>query len=227
MVAGGVHRWLKCRVAAPAVSVIPAMKMTRYSLHLGLEQDDSGMLSAQLHAEKVATMKSSGIVMMGLLLPFGQAWGTGAAAKTGWQVTPFFGYSSAIDFEASDEVQPVPASTTLDKFQGERSGSWGLFISKEVDDPGMIELLYSHQSTTISPDQPDSLTVDTLHFAGALTLSDNLMAPYIGAGIGVTRFAAYDSEVVPSMSLALGVQPRLKRASGLAGRGAWLRFAGQ
>ena len=42
-----------------------------------------------------------------------------------------------------------------------------------------------------------------------LTLSDNLMAPYIGAGIGVTRFAAYDSEVTPSMSLALGVQPRL------------------
>ncbi len=51
--------------------------------------------------------------------------------------------------------------------------------------------------------------MDTLHFAGALTLSDNLMAPYIGAGIGVTRFAAYDSEVTPSMSLALGVQPRL------------------
>lgn len=39
--------------------------------------------------------------------------------------------------------------------------------------------------------------MDTLHFAGALTLSDNLMAPYIGAGIGATRFAAYDSEVAP------------------------------
>ncbi len=32
-----------------------------------------------------------------------------------------------------------------------RSGSWGLFISKEVDDPGMIELLYSHQSTRLPP----------------------------------------------------------------------------
>jgi hypothetical protein len=35
------------------------------------------------------------------------------------------------------------------------------------------------------------------------------MAPYLGAGIGVTRFDAYESEVAPSMSLALGVQPRL------------------
>ncbi len=154
-------------------------------------------------------MKRAGIVIMGLLLPFGQVWSAEGAATSGWQVTPFFGYSSSIDFEKSDEVQPVPLSASLDSLQGQSSGSWGLFISKEVDDPGMIELLYSHQSTTLSPDQPDRLTVDTLHFAGALTLSDNLMAPYIGAGIGVTRFAAYDSEVTPSMSLALGVQPRL------------------
>ncbi len=148
-------------------------------------------------------------MMMGLLLPLGQAWSAEGEAAPGWQVTPFFGYSSAIDFEANDDPKPTPVSTRLASLQGERSGSWGLFISKEVDDPGMIELLYSHQSTRLSPDQPDRLTVDTLHFAGALTLSDNLMAPYIGAGIGATRFAAYDSEVAPSMSLALGVQPRL------------------
>ena len=108
-----------------------------------------------------------------------------------------------------DEPAPTPHSTSIDSLQGESSGNRGLFISREVDDPGMVELLYSHQSTPISPDQPDRLTVDTLHFAGALTLSDNLMAPYIGAGIGVTRFNAYDSETAPSMSLALGVQPRL------------------
>ncbi|MFQ2325560.1 outer membrane beta-barrel protein [Aeromonas dhakensis] len=154
-------------------------------------------------------MKRAGIMMMGLLLPLGQAWSAEGEAAPGWQVTPFFGYSSAIDFEANDDPKPTPVSTRLASLQGERSGSWGLFISKEVDDPGMIELLYSHQSTRLSPDQPDRLTVDTLHFAGALTLSDNLMAPYIGAGIGATRFAAYDSEVAPSMSLALGVQPRL------------------
>lgn len=148
-------------------------------------------------------------MMMGLLLPLGQAWSAEGEAAPGWQVTPFFGYSSAIDFEANDDPQPTPVSTQLESLQGERSGSWGLFISREVDDPGMIELLYSHQSTRLSPDQPERLTVDTLHFAGALTLSDNLMAPYIGAGIGATRFAAYDSDVAPSMSLALGVQPRL------------------
>ena len=147
------------------------------------------------------------MMLLGLCLPL-----TGGAAEpaaSGWQLTPFLGYSSSIDFEAMDEPAPTPHSTGIDSLQGESSGNWGLFISREVDDPGMVELLYSHQSTPISPDQPDRLTVDTLHFAGALTLSDNLMAPYLGAGIGVTRFDAYDSETAPSMSLALGVQPRL------------------
>ncbi|MGL6265195.1 outer membrane beta-barrel protein [Aeromonas jandaei] len=158
-------------------------------------------------------MRRVGMVMMGALLPLGQAWSgegeAGAGAGLSWQVTPFYGYSSAIDFKRSEDPQPAPVSTSIDELKGQASGSWGIFISKEVDDPGMIELLYSHQSTILSPEQPDRLTVDTLHFAGALTLADNLMAPYIGAGIGVTRFAAYDSEVMPSMSLALGVQPRL------------------
>lgn len=122
-------------------------------------------------------MKRAGIMMMGLLLPLGQAWSADGEAGLGWQVTPFFGYSSSIDFEANDDPQPVPVSTKLESLQGDSSGSWGLFISKEVDDPGMIELLYSHQSTRLSPDQSERLTVDTLHFAGALTLSDNLMAP--------------------------------------------------
>ncbi|MBS4708083.1 porin family protein [Aeromonas caviae] len=143
----------------------------------------------------------------GLLLPLA-GWAAEPPA-TGWQLTPFAGYSSAIDFRAMDEPAPTPHGSDIDTLQGERSGSWGLFISREVDDPGMVELLYSHQSTRVSPELPDRLTVDTLQFAGALTLSDNLMAPYIGAGIGVTRFDAYDSETAPSMSLALGVQPRL------------------
>ncbi|MDX7643877.1 outer membrane beta-barrel protein [Aeromonas caviae] len=143
----------------------------------------------------------------GLLLPLA-GWAAEPPA-TGWQLTPFAGYSSSIDFEAMDEPEPTPHGGDLDSLQGESSGSWGLFISREVDDPGMIELLYSHQSTRVSPELPDRLAVDTLHFAGALFLSDNLMAPYLGAGIGVTRFDAYDSETAPSMSLALGVQPRL------------------
>ncbi|MGY4027637.1 outer membrane beta-barrel protein [Aeromonas rivuli] len=154
-------------------------------------------------------MTRAGVMVVGMLLPLGQSWGEESAADLGWQLTPFLGYSSSIDFEKMDELAPMPVSTAVDSLQGESSGNWGLFISKEVNDPGMIELLYSHQSTPIAPEQPDRLTVDTLHFAGALTLFDNVMAPYIGAGIGVTRFDAYESEVAPSMSLALGVQPRL------------------
>ena len=152
-------------------------------------------------------MRGAKRMVSGLLLPLA-GWAAEPPAP-GWQLTPFAGYSSSIDFEAMDEPEPTPHGGDLDSLQGESSGSWGLFISREVDDPGMIELLYSHQSTRVSPELPDRLAVDTLHFAGALFLSDNLMAPYIGAGIGVTRFDAYDSETAPSMSLALGVQPRL------------------
>ncbi|MBP0602828.1 porin family protein [Aeromonas sanarellii] len=152
-------------------------------------------------------MRGAKRMVSGLLLPLA-GWAAESPAP-GWQLTPFAGYSSSIDFEAMDEPTPTPHGGDLDSLQGESSGSWGLFISREVDDPGMIELLYSHQSTRVSPELPDRLAVDTLHFAGALFLSDNLMAPYIGAGIGVTRFDAYDSETAPSMSLALGVQPRL------------------
>ena len=35
-------------------------------------------------------MKRAGIVIMGLLLPFGQVWSAEGAATSGWQVTPFF-----------------------------------------------------------------------------------------------------------------------------------------
>jgi hypothetical protein len=102
-------------------------------------------------------------MVVGMLLPLGQSWGEESAADLGWQLTPFLGYSSSIDFEAMDELAPMPVSTAVDSLQGESSGNWGLFISKEVNDPGMIELLYSHQSTPIAPEQPDRLTVDTLH----------------------------------------------------------------
>lgn len=71
-----------------------------------------------------------------------------------------------------------------------------------------MELIYSHESTDLSPEQSDRLSIDYLHFAGALTLADGVR-PYVGAGIGFTRLAAYDSTTRPSLALALGVQPRL------------------
>ncbi|MGL5974474.1 MAG: outer membrane beta-barrel protein, partial [Aeromonas sobria] len=40
-------------------------------------------------------MKRAGIAMVGLLLPLGQAWSSEGATTSGWQLTPFFGYSSA------------------------------------------------------------------------------------------------------------------------------------
>ena len=90
-------------------------------------------------------------MVSGLLLP----WRLGCRAPApGWQLTPLRDTASSIDFEAMDEPEPTPHGGDLDSLQGESSGSWGLFISREVDDPGMIELLYSHQSTWVSPELP-------------------------------------------------------------------------
>lgn len=136
------------------------------------------------------------------LLPVSLAWGEGSTAVDNspkWQVTPFVGYSSSLDFDSSDETTNVSAK---------ENQNWGVFISKETPDPGMIELIYSHESTDLSPAQSDDLAIDYLHFAGALTLADGVR-PYVGAGIGFTRLAAYDSTTRPSLALALGVQPRL------------------
>ena len=73
------------------------------------------------------------MMVLGLCLPL-TGWAAESAAP-GWQLTPFLGYSSSIDFEAMDEPAPTPHVGSL---QGESSGNWGLFISREVDDPGMI-----------------------------------------------------------------------------------------
>ena len=72
----------------------------------------------------------------------------------------------------------------------------------------MMELVYSHETTSLSPSQPDDLQIDYLHFAGALMLGQGVR-PYLGAGIGISRFSAYESETRPSLALALGIQPQL------------------
>ena len=115
-----------------------------------------------------------------------------------WQVTPYFGYSSSLDFD-SEEAGEIT---------GKEHQNWGFFISKETPEPGMMELVYSHETTSLSPSQPDDLQIDYLHFAGALMLGQGVR-PYLGAGIGISRFSAYESETRPSLALALGIQPQL------------------
>ena len=78
----------------------------------------------------------------GLLLPW-RVWAA-EPRRRAEQLTPFAGYSSAIDFRAMDEPGPTPHGSDIDTLQGERSGSWGYSSAGEVDDPGMVELLYSH-----------------------------------------------------------------------------------
>lgn len=145
------------------------------------------------------------------LLSLSAAWSNQLCAADNnlkWQVTPFIGYSSSLDFDATND------STTTDSISAKENQNWGFFLSKETQDPGMIELIYSHETTQLSPTQPDDLQIDYLHFAGALVLGQG-PRPYLGAGIGMSRFSAYESETRPSLALALGIQPQLNDAISL------------
>ena len=156
------------------------------------------------------------------LLAFSAAWSNQLCAADNnlkWQVTPFIGYSSSLDFDATSD------SATTDSISAKEHQNWGFFLSKETQDPGMIELIYSHETTQLSPTQPDDLQIDYLHFAGALILGQG-PRPYIGAGIGMSRFSAYESETRPSLALAIGIQPQVGDAvslrSGIRGYGTFL-----
>jgi hypothetical protein len=120
------------------------------------------------------------------------------AADLAWQVTPFAGYSSSMSFDSND----------VSNLESKEGGNWGLMVHKETRDPGVIGVIFSSQNTDISPDSYGDLTIQYLHFSGALVSPDTLH-PYIGAGAGLTRLSAYDSVIKPSMSLAVGIQPRL------------------
>lgn len=116
-----------------------------------------------------------------------------------WQITPYLGYGSEIQFDGQDDSGNASAD----------AGSlFGLSIGKETADPGLIEVLFSHQKSNLSPSQGADLNISYLHFAGAL-IFENSLRPYVGAGIGLSHFSAYDSTTRPSLALALGLQPRL------------------
>ena len=114
-----------------------------------------------------------------------------------WQVTPFIGYSSQMDFDdQNDSGSPSARSSSL----------FGLAFGKETSDPGLVEVIFSHQNTSLSPDIGEDLNISYLHFAGALVYPEGIR-PYIGAGMGIGHFSAYDSTTRPSLALAVGIQP--------------------
>ena len=116
-----------------------------------------------------------------------------------WRVTPFAGYGSSMHFDAE----------TGSDAQSDESNLWGIMVDKETNDPGQMGFLYSHQKSDLSPDTGEQLSIGYLHFTGALVYPDNMVHPYVGLGLGLSRLSAYDTETKPSMSLALGLQPKL------------------
>ena len=122
-----------------------------------------------------------------------------APQQLSWRVTPFAGYGSSLHFD----------NDTGSQVQSDEGSLWGIMIDKETNDPGQMGLLYSHQQSPLSPDPGKKLSIDYLHFTGALVYPDNVAHPYVGLGLGLSRFSAYETETKASMSLALGLQPKL------------------
>ena len=140
-----------------------------------------------------------GVILLAIAMGSAMASAAPASGQLAWQVTPYGGYSSSMSFD-SDEVSDL---------HSKEGSNWGLMIHKETRDPGVIGVIYSHQTTDLSPEISDKLTIQYLHFSGALVYPDGPLHPYVGASAGLTHMSAYDSVIKPSMSLAVGVQPRL------------------
>jgi hypothetical protein len=154
--------------------------------------------------------------------------GAGFIAAQGLEVTPFTGYRIGGSFE--DNLNGV-------KMDLDDSESYGLIVDVDLSPGKQIELLYSHQSSSVrvSPAfilAPKwDLDVDYFHIGGATTYNNHSQfRPFVAGGIGLTYLdpEQLKSEARLSLSLAGGAKLFLAENTGLRleVRGYWTFFNG-
>lgn len=117
-------------------------------------------------------------ILTGLLLT--AAAGGSEAAEPRFAVTPLVGYRDGGNFtdNATDR------SVHLDGHM-----SYALALSMAAAEGGQYELLYDHQSTRVNTTSPLDMKIEYLHVGGLTPVGDSEnIEPYVGAGIGATRF---------------------------------------
>ena len=124
-----------------------------------------------------------------------------------FEITPFAGYRTGGEFEATVEATGERRDVDI-----EDGGSFGLDLGLYRDPNGIYQLLYSRQSTGIDSSDPTLGQVDVeteyYQFGGTLFFpEEHWYIPYLSLTIGATRFSAdggYDSKTRFSGSLGGG-----------------------
>lgn len=106
----------------------------------------------------------------------------------------------------------IENTTTDAKATVKSSGAFSLAVGTLLDPSRELQLLYSQQSTTLSPGgtaAPFDLTVRYLHVGGTSFIEGPVgRGVYVAGGIGATQFspstAGYGSEIRASLNLGVG-----------------------
>ena len=130
----------------------------------------------------------------------------GAAAPT-FEITPLVGVTAGGGFDEASTGQ------SLDLDEG---AHYGLSLGLKFDEQSLVEVFYSHQETSLSPNanvfgiSEFDLNVDYLHFGGTYIFTTEGLMPFVAASVGITRFdpdpSGFDSESKFSFSLGGGVR---------------------
>ncbi|HQR54350.1 MAG TPA: outer membrane beta-barrel protein [Burkholderiaceae bacterium] len=106
----------------------------------------------------------------------------------------------------------IENTTTDAKATVKSSGAFSLAVGTLLDPSRELQLMYSQQSTTLSPGgsaAPFDLTVRYLHLGGTSFIEGPVgRGVYVAGGIGATQFspstAGYGSEIRASLNLGVG-----------------------
>lgn len=135
-----------------------------------------------------------------------------AGAASRFAVTPLVGYRGGGDFKET-------ASGSSISLQG--AESYALALNMAATEGGDYELFYSRQASELGGSTPTDMTIEYLHIGGTTPLSydSERVQPYLGAGIGATRFspgpASLEDATRWSFSLATGMKISLSERFGL------------
>ena len=122
-----------------------------------------------------------------------------------FEVTPFVGYQAGGGFDTTE------GDLTIDP-----AANFGLVLSLRTRHDGLVELLYSRQSTTLEADEPlqsgdlFDLNVEVFHFGGLWEIRPERTRPILGLSVGATRLNPGQSGIDEEWAFSAGISGGVK-----------------
>src|SRR4029077_3578051 len=147
-------------------------------------------------------MKRNTAIRLGILLSVLQ---TAIPAWSAWEIAPFYGGKMGGSLDVKNSI--------YDKVLFNDSASFGLAVGADVSTEGSVEVLWSHQDTTLRgrlqatgmKEDITTMGVDQVFFNGLYLMGHEPLRPFVLAGLGATRFNPYGNyDSLTRFSWALG-----------------------